>query len=92
MTEIINTPTPLCRELLVAIAKYLAHARPTHAMWEASRLLLARQFAVARFGDDSARVDEAEREILGWAPEVRPGSTRDEYAAQLQLVAQGVTA
>ncbi|MFD8882364.1 hypothetical protein ACFV0H_07550 [Streptomyces erythrochromogenes] len=92
MTEIIDTPTPACRELLVAIANYLAHARPTHAMWEASRLLLARQFAVARFGDDSARVDEAEREILGWAPEVRPGSTRDEYAAQLHLVAQGVTA
>ncbi|MEU6295032.1 hypothetical protein [Streptomyces erythrochromogenes] len=92
MTEIIDAPTPVCRELLVAIANYLAHARPTHAMWEASRLLLARQFAVARFGDDMALVDEAEQQILGWAPEVRAGTTRDEYAAQLRLAAQGVTA
>ncbi|MEV6571847.1 hypothetical protein [Streptomyces sp. NPDC051577] len=92
MTEIIDAPTKACRELLVAIADYLARARPAHAMWEASRLLLARQFAVARFGDDTALVDEAEHQILGWAPTVRPGTTRDEYAAQLRLVAQGVTA
>ncbi|WP_328620705.1 hypothetical protein [Streptomyces sp. NBC_00354] len=92
MSEIIATPTEDCRELLVAIADYLARARPTHAMWEASRLLLARQFAVARFGDDMALVDEAEQQILGWAPQVRAGVTRDEYAAQLRLAAQGVTA
>ncbi|MFD9515923.1 hypothetical protein [Streptomyces sp. NPDC059979] len=92
MNEIINAPTQPCRELLVAIADYLARARPAHAMWEASRLLLARQFAVAHFGDDTARVDDAEQQILSWAPAVRPGTTRDEYAAQLRLAAQGVTA
>lgn len=92
MNEITANPTEACRTLLVVIADYLAHARPTHVMWEASRLLLARQFAIARFGDDMALVDEAEQQILGWAPEVRPGTTRDEYAAQLRLAAQGVTA
>ncbi|MFE2243887.1 hypothetical protein ACFXCU_30810 [Streptomyces virginiae] len=91
MTQIIDTPPPVCRELLVTIANYLAKARPTHAMWEASRLLLARQFAVARFGDDMALVDQAERQILAHAPIVRPGTTRDEYATQLRLAAQGVT-
>lgn len=91
MTQIIDTPPPVCRELLITIADYLTKARPTHAMWEASRLLLARQFAGARFGDDIARVDETEQQILRWAPEVRPGTTRDEYAAQLRLAAQGVT-
>lgn len=92
MSDIIETPTEACRDLLVAIADYLARARPTHLMWEASRLLLARQFAIARFGDDMALVDEAEQQILGWAPQVRTGVTRDEYAAQLRLAAQGVTA
>lgn len=92
MNEIVNAPTQPCRELLGAIADYLARARPGHAMWEASRLLLARQFAVARFGDDAALVDEAEQEILAHAPAVRPSVTRDEYAAQLRLAAQGVTA
>jgi hypothetical protein len=92
MNEITDAPSEACRQLLVAIADYLARARPAHAMWAASRLLLARQFAVARFGDDTALVDEAEQQVLGWAPQVRPGATRDEYAAQLRLAAQGVTA
>lgn len=91
MTEIIDVPTEACRELLIAIADYLGRARPDHAMWEASRLLLARQFAVARFGDDSALVAEAEQQILGWAPPVRAGTTRDEYATILRLAAQEVT-
>ncbi|MEU3667558.1 hypothetical protein [Streptomyces virginiae] len=92
MTEIIESLTETGRGLLVAIADYLTRARPTHVMWEASRLLLARQFALAHFGDDMALVDEVERQILAHAPIVRPGTTRDEYAAQLRLAAQGVTA
>ncbi|MFE2360141.1 hypothetical protein [Streptomyces virginiae] len=92
MTEIIDTPSELCRTLLQCIADTLIVVDPQDPMDEATRLTEAHRYAALWHHADTSAAPATEREVLAHAPAVRPGSTRDEYAAQLRLAARGVTA
>ncbi|MCX4780078.1 hypothetical protein [Streptomyces sp. NBC_01264] len=92
MGEIINVPTELHRTLLHCMADTLIVVNPDGLMDEGERLSLARRYAERwhhRTPQDSHATECA---LLVHAPAVRPGATRDEYAAVLRLVAEGVTA
>ncbi|MFF7180158.1 hypothetical protein [Streptomyces sp. NPDC008121] len=78
------------RELLLQLAAKLDALRPNAAMSEGIRLGQALVLAEKMHGPTEAAYD-AEQDFLVAAPAVRDGETRGEYAAQLRLVAQGVT-
>ncbi|MFF4847979.1 hypothetical protein [Streptomyces sp. NPDC001194] len=92
MTEITSHPTEICRTLLQCIADTLIVVDPQDPMDEATRVTEAHRYAGLLHTADCSAAIATEREILALAPAVRPGTTRDEYAAQLRLAAQGVTA
>lgn len=92
MNNTTNAPSELCRTLLHCMADTLIVVDPQEPMTAGERLDLARRYADAWHHRTPQDSGATEREVLAHAPVVRPGTTRDEYAAQLRLVAQGVTA
>ncbi|MFI0825702.1 hypothetical protein ACH4Q7_14740 [Streptomyces roseolus] len=78
------------RELLVELADTLVRVRPGAEMSEAIRL--ARPLVLAeRLHGPGEKAFATETQLIAALPHVRDGQTRDEYAAQLRLIAQGVT-
>ncbi|GAA2789900.1 hypothetical protein [Streptomyces showdoensis] len=86
-------PAPLSDEtrgLVLQLADGLSRLRPEAAMSDGIRLARALVLAEQLHGPTEAAYT-AEQALLAALPPVQPGQTRGEYAAQLHLIAQGVT-
>lgn len=96
--DVMRAPAPVppvelseeIRGLLVELADTLVRVRPGAEMSEAIRLARPLVLAEQLHGPGDAAF-ATEVELLAALPRVRDGQTRDEYAAQLRLIAQGVT-
>ena len=82
---------PNVHTLLTALADRLVAKHASHAMTEPLALAQALVVAEAAHGRTTA-ADTAERAIAAALPPVRPGDTRDAYAARLRLIATGAVA
>ncbi|MER6199832.1 hypothetical protein ABT234_20985 [Streptomyces sp. NPDC001586] len=89
MQDRTRRPDADTRALLQQIAARLTAERPTHPMRETLRLALALRFATRRHGYGTARATRAEALLLTHAPAVEPGTTRQQYAAELRQAAGG---
>jgi len=96
--DVMRTPAPVpptalsdeTRTFLVQFAADLDALRPNAAMSEGIRLAHPLTLAEQQHGPTDAAFD-AEQALLRALPPVQPKQTRGEYAAQLRLIAQGVT-
>jgi hypothetical protein len=96
--DVMRAPAPVppvelsqeTRGLLVELADKLDALRPNTDMSEGIRLGQALVLAEQLHGPTEAAY-AAEQDFLAALPHVRDEQTRGEYAAQLRLIAQGVT-
>ncbi|WP_329424021.1 hypothetical protein [Streptomyces sp. NBC_01268] len=77
--------------LLLDLADRLTAKHATHAVDEPLVLAQALVVTEAMYGS-SAWADTVERKLVDSLPPIRPGDTRDVYAARLRLIAEGATA
>ncbi|MGW2584543.1 hypothetical protein ACWCYZ_24990 [Streptomyces virginiae] len=89
MSEATRRPDADTRALMQQIAARLLAERPAHPMRETLRLALALTFATRRHGYGTARAEQAEQQLLAFAPAVEDGTTRKQYAAELLEAAGG---
>ncbi|WP_369778055.1 hypothetical protein [Streptomyces sp. R33] len=82
-------PDAGARVLLLAIAARLTAERPTEPMTDRTREALALTFATRRHGYGTARAEQAEQQLLEYAPAVERGTTRGRYAEALRQAAGG---
>ncbi|MEU6944274.1 hypothetical protein ABZ957_03365 [Streptomyces sp. NPDC046316] len=90
MTQPAPTLSNDTRLLLLQLAEKLDALRPDAAMSEGIRLGQALVLSEQMHGVTEAAY-VAEQDLLAAMPLVRDDETRGEYAAQLRLIAQGVT-